>query len=280
MIQWALDGHITDADAIDKWRITAPFSYPADSNAMQQLLSSVSQIHLSAYIAPATPDNLIQYGFDAPRLTIALHQDAGTIAITGEDGAVQPTDFPESTVTYVIGGQRSDMVDYVLCGDHIYLSSHFTIGVFMDYNVRSTMSRYPIMTALGNLASLTIRQDGVVTEYILTRAEQVAPNNELVTDADGSILYDVTATRNGGPCDYDAFAAVYNAWSLVTVSGMLPEDEAVTAAPHTVYTFTDVDGTVHTIALATFDALHDAVIVDGHAAFYLIKGGFSPMPAQ
>ncbi len=274
VIQWALDGHITDADAIDKWRITAPISYPADSSAMEQLLSSVSQLHLSAYIAPATPDNLTKYGFDAPRLTIALHQDAGTIAVTGEDGAALPTDFPESTVIYVIGGQRSDMVDYVLCGDGIYLSSHFTIGVFMDYDVRTTMSRYPVMTALGNLASLTIRQGDATAEYVLTRTEQVAANNDLVTDDDGNVMYDVAVARNGAAADYAAFEAAYNALSLVTVSGTLPEGETAAAEPHTVYTFTDVDGTVHTVALATFDVLHDAVIVDGHQFFYLIKGGF------
>ena len=71
-----------------------------------------------------------------------------------------------------------------------------------------------------------------------------------------------------------AFTAAYNDLSLVTVSGRLPDGETTVSAPHTAYTFTDVNGSVHTVALATFDALHDAVIVNGHAAFYLIKDGF------
>ena len=95
-----------------------------------------------------------------------------------------------------------------------------------------------------------------------------------IYDEDGNPVYTVTVTCNGVPVDYAAFEAAYNNLSLVTVSGTLPAAEAITAQPHTVYTFTDVDGTVHTVALATFDVLHDAVIVDGHAAFYLIKGGF------
>ena len=45
--------------------------------------------------------------------------------------------------------------------------------------------------------------------------------------------------------------------------------------PHTVWTFTDVDGTVHTVALTRYDAMHDAVAIDGVALFYLIQGGFS-----
>ena len=274
VIQWTLEGDITAADAIDRWRITSPFSYPADSTAMEKVLSSASKLHLSAWVAPATEENLAQYGFDAPRMTIELHQAAGTIAVTGADGVAQPTDYPESTVTFIIGGEKSDMVDYVRCGDGIYLSSHFTMGVFMGYDVTATMSRYPVMTALGNLASMNINEGDAVTKYILTRVEQVAANNELITDADGNPLYTTAVTRNGASVDYTAFESAYNALALVTVSGMLPPGENVTADPHTVFTFTDVDGTVHTVALATFDVLHDAVIVDGHPAFYLIKGGF------
>lgn len=273
VIQWTLMGDITDADAADKWQITAPFTYPADAEAMAKILSSAANLRLSAHVAPATAENLTKYGFDTPRLTIDLHQAAGTIAVNSADGEAQATDYPENTVTFVIGGEKSDMIDYVRCGEGIYLSSHFTMGVFMGYDVTATMSRYPVMTALGNLAKLTIREGETLTEYALTRTEQVAANNELITDEDGNPVYTVTVTKNGEPADYAAFEAAYNALSLVTVSGNLPGSDSL-PAPHTAYTFADVDGTVHTVELATFDVLHDAVIVDGHAAFYLIKGGF------
>lgn len=277
--QWTLTGLITDADAIDKWQITAPFAYPADSTAMTSLLSNIANLRLGAYICPATPEALTQYGFDAPRLTIDIHMAPGTIATTNAEGMAETADWPESTVTFVIGGARNDMVDYVLCGDSIYISSHFTMGMFIGYDVRATMSRYPIMTALGNLASLTIINPTATYEYVLTRTERVAENNELVTDANGNVVYDVTVTDNGEPYDYTAFAATYNAWTQATVSGALPEDWQPTETPQYKYIFTDVDGTVHTLELTTFDALHDAVIIDGHHAFYLIKGGlFATLP--
>ena len=272
--QWTLRGHITDPDAADKWLITAPYTYPADASAMATLLANAANIRLGAYVGPATAANLTAFGFDAPRLTIDIHMAAGTIAANGSDGAVTPTDYPESTVTFVIGGAKSDMVDYVLCGDSIYVSSHFTVSMFMDYDAASTMSRYPVQVALGNLAALTIREGDAITEYTLTRTEQVAPNNELITDESGLPIYDVTVQRNGEQVDYTAFETAYNALTLVTVSGTLPGNAALHSAPHTAYAFTDVDGTAHTVELATFDVLHDAVIVDGHAAFYLIKGGF------
>ena len=272
--QWTLEGQITDSDALDKWRIIAPFSYPADADAMSTLLTNMANLRLGSYVGPATEEALAAYGFDQPRQIIEIHMAAGTIGVINSDGAVEATDFPESTVTFIIGGEKSDMIDYVRCGDEIYLSSHFTMGMFIGYDVTSTMSRYPVLTALGNLDSLTIEQSGEITQYVITRVEQVAENNDLVTDEDGNVVYDISLTRNGEAADYAAFENAYNDLTLVTVSGTLPEGETATAEPHTVYTFRDVDGTMHTVALATFDVLHDAVIVDGQQAFYLIKGGF------
>lgn len=272
--EWTLMGDIHDTDAIDRWCVTQPFPYPADAEAMTRLLTSAAAVRLGAYVGPATPEALSDCGFDAPRLTIGIHLAAGTIATTNADGAAEAIDYPDQLLTFVIGGEKSDLIDYVLFDGHLYTTSRFNIGMFLDYDVRATMSRYPVMVALGNLASLTIIEPDATTEYVLTRTERVAANNELVTDDEGNVVWDVTVTCNGAPCDYDAFAAAYSAWSLVTVSGVLPEGEYALEAPETRYIFTDVDGTVHEIGLTPFDALHDAVIVDGHAAFYLIKGGF------
>ena len=106
-------------------------------------------------------------------------------------------------------------------------------------------------------------------------AEQVAENNELVTDDEGNQVYDITLTKNGESADYTAFSAAYNQLMMVTMSGRLPDDWTAADIPHTVWTFTDIDGTVHTVALTRYDAMHDAVAVDGVALFYLIQGGFS-----
>lgn len=272
--QWTLQGDITDDDALDRWQVTEPFVYPADASAMESLLSNAANLRLGAYVAPATPENLAQYGFDAPRLTIELHMAPGVIGITDAEGAFTTQEWPDSSCIFTIGGARSELVDYVLHDGSIYVSSHFTMGVFLEINPRSSMTRYPVLTALGNLAALTIEENGTVTAYALTRTEQVAPNNDLVTDEAGNIVYDVTVTRNGEPCDYAAFQAAYERLITVRTSGLLPEDDPATEAPHTVYTFTDVDGTVHTVALHSYGVLHDAVSVDGHQAFYMEKGSF------
>ncbi len=272
--QWTLQGSIAASDASERWQITQPFAYPADASAMGNLLTNAANLRLGAYVAPATAENLAQYGFTEPRLSIEIHMASGAMGAPGEDGALAITDYPESTVTFLIGGARSDMVDYVLCNGDIYVCSHFTMGVFMDVDPVSTMNRYPVLVALGNLASLTIDANGEVTTYALTRTEQVAPNNDLVYDEAGNLVWDVTVTRNGEACDYSAFAAAYTRLTAIAATGVIPADDRFDAAPHTVYTFTDVDGTVHTVALVSYGVLHDAVSVDGHMAFYIEKNRF------
>lgn len=274
MLQWTLKADIADSDALDHWQITAPFTYPADADAMNSLLRNLANLRLGAWVGPATPDLLTECGFDLPRLTMALHMAPGDIALVGSAGAADPQHFSESECVITIGGERSDLVDYVLFDGQIYVSSHFTLGVFLNMEAERTMSRYLVQTALGNLASLTISTPEGDVVYALQRSEKVAPNNELLLDDDGNPQLETTVTRNGEPIDYATFEAAYSQLILTTVSGELPDPSASFPTPHTTYTFQDVNGMVSTVALADFDVLHDAVLLGGHPVYYLIKGGF------
>ena len=269
--QWTLRGDI-GGDAIDRWMLTAPALYPADGESMDKLLDNLSNIRLGAYVGEATEENLQACGFDNPRLILTLHQAAGSIGTTNEDGAVSAVDWPEDEFTLIVGGARNDSVDYVRVEDKIYVTSHYSLQVFMETEPASTVSRYTVPVALGNLTRLSIATDGTTDEYVLTRQEQVAENNELVTDEDGNVVYDTRCTLNGEEISYSAFEAAYNDLLLVTVSGQLPAGWEAQEAPHTVFTF-EGGGERHTVELTRFDALHDAVVIDGYAMFYLIQGG-------
>ena len=130
-----MNGAITNADAQDRWMLTTPVSYPADGTAMTTLRKSAANIRLGEYIADATAESIARYGLDTPRLVIRLHQAAGTIGTVGTTGSYATTDYPESTITLVIGEQESDLVDLPLqhalaarrherrlAGDHYALS--------------------------------------------------------------------------------------------------------------------------------------------------------------
>ena len=273
--QWRLNGEITDADAQDRWVVCVPVTYPADATAMTTLRKSAASIRLGEYIADATQESIARYGLDTPRTVIRLHQAAGTIGVVGTSGAYGTTDYPESTLTLIIGEQESEAVDYVLYDGGIYRCSALLLRGVMNADWQETVTRYPVLTALGNLSSLTRETAHGTDTWVITRTEQVAENNELATDEDGNQLYDITLTKNGEAADYTAFSAAYEQLMVVTVSGRLPEGWTSTDAPHTTWTFVDVDGTSHTVALTRYDAMHDAVSVDGTALFYLIQGGFT-----
>lgn len=273
-MQWQLRGNITDSDAQDKWWLTVPLTYPADADTLSNLRTAAENLRLGEYLGEATTENCVLYGMDVPRLQIELHMDAGTMGTVGTTGSYSTTDWPESDVTFIIGGQESDLVDYVCYDGAIYRCSALLHRAFFSVSSMDTLTRYPVLTALDNLASLQVKTGDTETNYIITRVEQITENNDLAEDDEGETLYDITLTKNGVEDDYSAFAAAYEQLMMVTVSGRLEQGWTAQETPHTEYRFEDIDGTVHTVALTPYDAMHDAVIVDGTAVFYLIQGGF------
>lgn len=271
---WELQGDI-GSDARDRWLLVSPLRYQADGESMVGLQDNLVNLRLGRYVGEATPENLTACGFDAPRLVIGVHQARGSIGTVNAEGVYGVTDWPEQDFTLTVGDAKNDVLDYVLVDGRIYTSNHFSLNVFLSQNPADTLSRYPVQTALGNLSRLTVESGGSARVYTVTRTEQVAENNELVTDASGNVVYDLTCDVDGRPLNYATFEAAYQQLLTVTVSGRLPEGWTPTHEPHTVFTFEDVLGRVHTVALSRFDALHDAVTVDGCTVFYLIGGGMT-----
>ena len=277
---WALEGSVTDPDAADRWVLEKPVRYPADGTALENLRKNAANLRLGAFVAEAAPETLTAYGFDSPRAVIEVRMAEGTTLVTGADGALEERDWPGETVTFTLGGAKNDMVDYILFEGDICTVSHFLLSGILDTKPLATLTRYPVLTALSNLRSLTWTDAEGTTRWEVERTEQVAPNNDLVLDAEGNPVWDVTLTRNGAPADWDAFGAAYQRLLVVRVSGVLPADWQTEEAPHTLLTFATETGATHTIALYTFDALHDAVAVDGSCVFYLVRGGLGSLPAE
>lgn len=270
--RWRLNGAIDAPDAIDRWQLISPLTYPADGERMDAIKSQLERLRLGAYLMPATAENLTACGLDAPRLTITLHMAAGRTGMVGESGTYQVTDWPESEVTFEIGGTYADYISYVRYEDGIYLMSDLTLSPLLSLTAADTLNRYPVLTTLSNLNALTVTDEEGVRTYEVSRTVQ--------TDEDGSEVTVSTARLNGEEISWDAFSNAYGALLLVTVSGALPEGWSADAPPHTVYEFSTQTGADHTIALTSFDAMHDAVLVDGSSVFYLIKDALHFAPAE
>ena len=263
--EWTLSGSVTDETSL--WRLTCPAVYPADHEAMNALLDNLVNIRFGAFTAEDTPENRTAYGFTEPRMTIAVHMAAGTVHAAAADGSLVPEDRPEQTFTLLIGGGKNDMVDYVLSDGAICTTSHFTVGVFLDLKPMNTVSAYAVHTPLSCLRRLTVLQDGTAAVYEVSK--------DTVKAEDGSVRTVSICEKDGSVCAWGAFEAAYARLENVTMTGRLPEGWSPAGEPETVYELTDTAGAVHRIALAPFDALHDAVFLDGTALFYLIRDGMT-----
>ena len=263
--EWTLRGQITDRDAGQNWVISVPFTCPADEEAISNLKKNAENLRLGVYTAAATEENLEAYGLAVPERTLEFHMAAGTTGTVGDSGVYDVADHEESTVRLYIGRSRDELADYVRFGEEIFTVSHFTLSVFSEADPMTSAARYPVLTPLDSLESLTVDEGGKQTEYVL---------RETSAEEEGTVR---ECLRNGEAIAYAAFEAAYERLLTVTFSGTLPEGAEWQEA-YKKYTFRTLSGGTHTVTLSDWDGLHDAVTVDGSTMFYLIRDGMTDLP--
>ena len=155
----------------------------------------------------------------------------------------------------------------------------FSLNAFTETEPLSTAARYPVATPLNSLESVTVEKQGEAVRYSLVRIDSLTAENAAAgeTDAEEEAEQQYRCMRNGEEISYDAFSAAWERLLTVTVSGKLPEGWQC-GETHTKYTLRTVSGGTHTIGLSDYDGMHDAVTLDGHTYFYLIKGGMTELP--
>ena len=272
-VQWTLQGQISDQDAAENWLITSPLVYPADYDAMKNLRDSAENLRLGIYIGNADESTLKQCGLDNPDTVIELHMAAGSTGTVSDSGVYDVEEREEHTETLAIGSSKSEMTAYVRYKDEIFTISYFSLSPFTETDSLSTAARYTMQTPLNSLESLTVEKaETKPVHYALIRMDSDTEKRE-GTEENPTIR----CLRNGEEIAYDAFSAAWERLLTVTVSGRLPEGWQA-GEVHTRYTFRTVSGGRHTLELSDYDAMHDAVTMDGHTLYYLIKGGMTELP--
>ncbi len=271
--EWKLNGAVSDQDAAENWILTAPFTYPADYDAMKNLKDSAEKLRLGTYIGPAAEESLTECGLKEPTAVLEMHLAKGSTGTVGAEGVYDVADWEERTKTLTLGKAKGEMVDYLLYEGKIYTISHFSVSTFTETEALSTAARYPVATPLNSLESVTVEAAGKEpVRYGLVRIDE-----EQQEDGTEKGEQNIRCLRNGEEIPYETFAAAYERMLTVTVSGKLPEG-FVPQEAHTKYTFRTVSGGTHTVELCDFDGIHDAVKMDGYCMFYLIKDGMTELP--
>ena len=269
--EWTLQGDIKDQDAAENWLMTAPVVYPADYDQIQNLKKNAGNIMLGVYVGEADEETLKRCGLDAPTAILDIHMAAGATGTVGMTGVYDIKEHEERTETLTIGGSKNDMTAYVRYGDEVFTVGHFSIDVFLQAKPMSSIARYVAITPLNSLESLTVEKQG--GETVRYKLERKTAGEDNTADEDESYR----CTKNGEEIPYTVFSASWERLLTVTVSGRLPKDYELKEV-HTRYTYHSVSGKTHILELRDFDAMHDAVTLDGYTLFYLIKGGMTELP--
>ena len=271
--EWTLQGQVSDRDAAENWLLTQPFTYPADYDAMKNLRDSAENLTLGVYVGNAEEEALKKCGLDEPAAILELHMAAGSTGTVSDFGVFDVADWEERTETLVLGSSKSEMVQYVLFADEIYTISHFSVDVFTKTKPMDTVARYTVATPLTSLDSVTVEKPEGTARYVLSINGDTAAAGQEENEATTQYI----CMKDGTEISYDAFDAAWERLLTVTVSGRLPEGWQ-NKETHTKYTIRTVSGGTHTIELSDYDGMHDAVTLDGHTYFYLIKGGMTELP--
>ena len=270
--EWALDGRITDADAAENWQVRIPFTYPADQDQMQNMRKNAGNFRLGLYIAEADEQNLAAYGLDKPCAEIEFHMSAGSTGEITDGGTYEVREHEEEILHFYIGDPRNEMTDYCRFENTIYTINHFTVAAIAETDPRETLARYPVTASFESLSSLEIiRASGRKDLYVLNHRTDPSEYTEAPEKPETICL------KNGQEIDCSVFEAAYNRMRVVSFSGEIP-DGWKRKETHTTYLFRTINGKTHRIELSEFDAMHDAVTVDGQTMFYLIHDGMGEMP--
>jgi hypothetical protein len=236
---------------------------------MKNLRDTADNLCLGVYVGNAEEEALEKCGLKDPTAVIVFHMAAGSTGTVSDAGVYDVQEWEERTETITVGAAKSEMVAYVRCGDEIYTLNHFSLNTFTETNPQATVARYIAVTPLNSLAGVMVeKKDGDPVQYILERIDSADTENPET---------EYRCLRNGEEIAYDVFSAAWERLLTVTVSGRLPENYQPKEA-HTTYTFRSVSGGTHTVSLSDYDGMHDAVTMDGHTLFYLIKGGMTELP--
>jgi len=275
--EWKLQGAIEDPEApaswLAGWRDGADFVYyPADQDQISDLKKNAENLRLGMYVSGASAQQLAETGLDTPSWRVEIHLAAGKTGRITEEGAYDVQDWPEETFVLDIGKARNEMTEYCLWEGAVYTVSRFLLDPLTALDPQATAARYLAALPAENLSSLEITdRDGTRTVYELTRQSLPAAEGE---DAPQT---ETVCRKNGQDISWSAFEAAYERWRVVDVTGRLPQGWVKKDTRVTVR-FKSVSGGIHTLELSDFDALHDAVTLDGHTLFYLIKNGLPSLP--
>ena len=256
------------------WLMDAPYAYPLSTTRTDTLLSQIESMAFEACLGSPQEVALADYGLDAPALTITLTQTATVITGESAEGEQVTLDVPARQYTLLVGNETGKSGVYVLWEGMVYKASNFLLGFWKELTVDDLLLRQPVNLLVHDLDRVSLTASGLSAAYQVRMVESVTENNQIATDEYGQPLYDVAVCREGETKDMDAqaFLTWYTALASLSPAGRLPEGYApIPPAEKRAEIVLENQTLTRVISFYPYDALHDAMAVDGVFQFYVEK---------
>ena len=252
------------------WQMDAPFRYPLSTARTDQLLKSIEGMGFETLLGDRQSLNLADYGLDHPALTVTLTQ-APTV-VSGENAAGETVTIPQPSAQYVleIGAETGKSGVYLSWRGRVFKASNFVLGFWKALSVEDMLLRQPVNLLVNDLNRVTLEYGDHKASYEVRMVEAVTQNNQIATDEYGSVRYDCAVRRAGEQADMDAeaFLSWYVRLASLSPAGDLPPGYTPGGEPRA-RIILENDRLTRVIDFCPWDALHDAIVVDGVARFYV-----------
>lgn len=281
-VQPALDGSLLDRIEVtgqvewtlrytpSGWQMDAPFSYPLSTLRTDALLKKIEDMGFAACLGKAEKLNLSDYGLDAPALTVTLTQAATVITGETAEGEQVSLPVPETVYTLRVGNETGKSGVYVQWQDQVFTASNFLLGFWKELDPLDYLLQTPVNLLVNDLNEVRFTLGGSTHAYQVRMVEQVTENNQIAVDEYGRMLYDCAVNRAGETQDIDAeaFLAWYTRLATLAGDGRLPDGWTPAGEKRAEIILVN-DHLTRTVTLWPYDALHDAIAVDGVALYYI-----------
>lgn len=259
----------TDTAGYTSGSLITPYRYPLDDESAAGVLTALENFRLGALEGPVTAENRISYGFDAPISVLYVHQNAGAYSTVDENGQLIAAQMQEQELRFVLGRAEGEYFYTCEYEGNAYLVSRFLIETLLSASPSKWVAHNPADMGGAELSSIVVQTGAGSLDIRVSRTETVLPNNQLETDEDGNMVYDVSATVNGKPMAIEQYNALVLRLKAMAASGDVPEGWSPgNASPRWQLTLTTTGGTTRSIAAYTMDAFADALMVDGVIRHY------------
>ena len=256
------------------WIMDMPFRYPLAVQKMQALLQQISGMGFEAYLGAPQEVDLAAYGLDHPALTVVLTQAETVVSGETEEGESVSFPVPVRQYTLQLGHETGKSGVYLMWENQVYKASNFLMGFWKQLSPAALLLRQPVNFLTNDLTRIAFSAGDVHREYEVRMVESVTENNQIAVDEYGNTLYDCAVRRAGEERDVDAGAFLnwYAFLAGITPAGQVPEGYEPGGAEKARITL-ESQSLTRTIVFTPFDALHDAMTVDGVCLYY-VDGGW------